>query len=152
MSEAAFRELASDAEWEAAIPLLRQLWTDTDPETIPGWREAADYRLFGRYPTDGTSGGSAERRRERPVAVAGVSVRRVLHHARHAWVHDFVVEASRRREGHGAALLAGLKRWARERDCEYLALATPLDNEAALAFYDDCGLERWGYVIETDLG
>lgn len=139
------RELTTDAEWDAAVPLLRQLWSDADPAFVRSWREEDDYHLFG-LSADGDAAGT-----EPLVGVAGVSVQRVLHHRRHAWVHDLVVDEARRSEGFGAELLAFVDRWARERDCEYVALANHLDNEDALAFYEDAGLERWGYVVEREL-
>jgi hypothetical protein len=55
------------------------------------------YHRFG--PFDGDAGaGSGDL-----VAVAGGSVQRVLHR-RHVWVHDLVVDESRRSEGVGVAL------------------------------------------------
>lgn len=134
-----FAELDTDDEWEAGVPLLTQLWSHEDESFVRPFREEDDYRLLGLY-----EGGAL-------VAVAGVSVQRVLHHARHAWVHDLVVDEPRRSEGFGAELLDHLEAWARERDCEYLVLASRLGNEEAMSFYEDNGLERWGYVVETEL-
>ena len=132
-------ELDTDAEWDAAVPLLRQLWTDHDPDWIRSWREEDDYRLFGLY-ADGTL-----------VGVAGVSIQLVLHHARHAWIHDFVVDEERRGEGYGEELLASVEEWARGEDCEYVALALRAGNDDARRFYEREGMERWGDVIETEL-
>jgi GNAT superfamily N-acetyltransferase len=137
------RELTTDAEWDAAVPLLRQLWSDADPAFVRSWREEDDYHLFG-LSVQGSDPGTF-------VGVAGVSVQRVLHHRRHAWVHDLVVDAPRRSEGFGAELLTFVERWATERGCDYVALATHRDNEAALRFYEDEGLERWGHVVEREL-
>jgi hypothetical protein len=80
------RELTTDAEWDAAVPLLRQLWSDADPAFVRSWREEDGYHLFGLY-----DGG------------------------------------------------------------EYAALANRLGNDDALRFYEDEGLERWGYVVEREL-
>ncbi|WP_276259355.1 GNAT family N-acetyltransferase [Haloglomus litoreum] len=136
------QELTTDAEWDAAVPLLRQLWSDADPSFVRSWREEDGYHLFGLY-VQGPDPATL-------VGVVGVSVQRVLHHRRHAWVHDLVVDEPRRSEGFGAELLAFVERWATERDCEYVALANHRDNEAALRFYEDAGMERWGYVIERE--
>ena len=132
-------ELEADAEWDDAVPILRQLWTDADPDWIRSWRDEDGYRLFG-IDAD-----------EALVGVAGVSIQRVLHHARHAWIHDFVVDEDRRGEGHGAELLAFVEEWAREQGCEYVALALRDGNDDARRFYEREGLERWGEVIETEL-
>ncbi|QLG27182.1 GNAT family N-acetyltransferase [Halorarum halophilum] len=139
MDATRIEEVTTDEGWDCAVPILRELWSDVDEPFVRSWREEDDYRLFGRY-----EGGEL-------VGVVGVSTQRVLHHARHAWIHDIVVTGSRRGEGHGAALLSFVESWARERDCEYVALANRLGNEGALDFYEAEGLEPWGYVVETEL-
>jgi ribosomal protein S18 acetylase RimI-like enzyme len=136
------RELTTDEEWDRAVALLRQLWSDADPAFVRSWRDEADYHLFGLFSDDGE---------DTLLAVAGLSVQRVLHHRRHAWVHDLVVDEASRSNGHGAELLRFVENWARQRDCDYVALATRLDNDRALEFYEDHGMERWGYVVEREL-
>jgi GNAT superfamily N-acetyltransferase len=147
------RELTTDPEWDAAVPLLGQLWTDADPAFIRSWREEDGYHLFGLSVTDNAElpGGAGDDTAGQLVGVVGVSIQRVLHHARHAWIHDLVVAERWRSEGFGAELLAFVERWATERNCEYVALANRLDNEAALAFYEGTDMERWGYVLEREL-
>jgi GNAT superfamily N-acetyltransferase len=142
---ATVRELTTDAEWDAAVPLLCQLWTDADPEFVRSWRDEADYHLFGLC-VDGDTGADPGL-----VGVAGVSVQRVLHHARHAWIHDLVVDETRRSRGYGTEFLDFVTDWARERDCGRVALASRLGNDDALRFYEDAGLERWDHVVERDL-
>jgi GNAT superfamily N-acetyltransferase len=143
------RELTTDAEWDAAVPILRQLWSHVDDAFVREWREEDDYRLFGLSErADAAGDGGAD---DAPVAVAGVSVQRVLHHERHLWVHDFVVDEPRRGEGFGSELLDWLDGWARERDCEHLALACWDDNDAGREFYESEGLAVWGQVLERDL-
>jgi GNAT superfamily N-acetyltransferase len=137
------RELTTDAEWDAAVPLLRQLWSDADPGVVRSWRDEDGYHLFGLYVRDPGP--------ETLVGVVGVSVQRVLHHRRHAWIHDLVVDEPRRSEEFGAELLAFVERWATERGCEYVALAAHRDNGAALRFYEAAGMERWGHVVEREL-
>lgn len=85
------------------------------------------------------------------IAVAGVSVQRVLHHARHAWIHDSVGDEAHRSAGYGTALLDFVEDWARERGCEYVALAVRSGNEDTLRFYEGAGLDQWSHVIETEL-
>lgn len=133
------RELTTDAEWDRAVPVLAQLWTEKTDAEIRAFREEADYRLFGLF-----AGGNL-------VAVAGVSLQRVLHHTRHAWVHDLVVGEGHRRDGHGSELLSWLERWAEKRDCTHLALALRDGNDEAAAFYRENGLDEWGSVLETEL-
>jgi GNAT superfamily N-acetyltransferase len=139
MTDTRVQELTTEAEWTAALPILRQLWTDADEEFVRSWADEDDYRLFGLL-SDGNL-----------VAVAGISIQRVLHHARHAWIHDFVVDEAHRGQGYGAELLDFVESWAEERDCEYVALAVRDGNDDALRFYEAEGMERWGHVVETDL-
>lgn len=139
MPETRVEELTTDDQWDAAVPILGQLWDSKSPSEIRHWREEDGYRLFGLF--EGAD----------LVAVAGVSIQRVLHHARHAWIHDFVVDEAHQREGRGETLLTHVEAWARERDCAYAALALVEGNDAAGAFYRDQGMERWGDVIEKPL-
>ncbi|WP_459191280.1 GNAT family N-acetyltransferase [Halosimplex sp. J119] len=143
------REVTTDEGWDEAVPILRQLWSDAEESFVRGWREEDDYRLFGLYERDGSAADAPES--ETLVAVAGISIQRVLHHERHLWVHDLVVDEPRRGEGYGRRLLDWLAEWARERDCENLALACHGDNDAARAFYEAEGLEVWGQVMERGL-
>lgn len=138
--------LTSDEQWDEAVPILRQLWSHEDEDFVRSWRDEADYELYGYYAGDESDDTDCEL-----VAVAGLSVQRVLHHRRHAWVHDFVVDEAHRGEGHGATLLAWIENWAERRECEYVALAAVLDNEEAREFYEANGMETWGYVVEAKL-
>ena len=157
MPETRVEELTTEAEWTAALPILRQLWTDADEEFVRSWADEDDYRLFGLLaePDDGDSSGTGDGVGPAPdeilVAVAGVSIQRVLHHTRHAWIHDFVVAEAHRGEGYGADLLGFVESWADDRDCEYVALAVRDGNDDALAFYESEGMARWGSVVETEL-
>jgi len=139
MTEMRVEQLTTDEQWDSAVPILGQLWEAKTPDEIRAWRGEEGYRLFGLF--DG----------EALVAVAGVSIQRVLHHVRHAWVHDLVVDEAHQREGHGESLLAHVESWARERDCEYVALALVDGNDAAGQFYREQEMERWGDVIEKPL-
>lgn len=146
-------EVTTDEGWNEAIPVIRQLWRHESEAFVRSWREEDDYRLFGLYETDEES--SVERDdvtdSETLVAVAGVSIQRVLHHERHLWVHDFVVDEQRRGEGFGGELLEWLDAWARGRGCENLALACVADNGEARSFYESRGLDVWGHVMEREI-
>ncbi|WP_336035971.1 GNAT family N-acetyltransferase [Halobacterium yunchengense] len=133
------RELTAAAARRDAVPLLRQLWTDRDPDAVLEWTGDDDYRLFGRF-----AGGDL-------VAAAGVQVQSLLHHRRGAWLLDLVVDEPRRGDGHGAAMLDFVESWAADEGCEYVALASPLGKTGVHDFYDRRGYDRWGYVVETDL-
>ena len=153
------REVTTDAGWDEAVPVLRQLWSHVDDEFVYGWRDEDDYRLFGLYEAAEAAAPAAEDRPEGTadgqsatlVAVAGVSIQRVLHHERHLWIHDFVVDEPRRGEGVGRELLDWLDEWARDQECENLALACWDENDDARSFYETEGLEVWGQVMEREL-
>ncbi|MFB6146069.1 MAG: GNAT family N-acetyltransferase [Halobacteriaceae archaeon] len=133
------RELTTRTERREAVPVLRQLWTDESPSAVLEWTGADDYHLFG-----GEVGGEL-------VGVAGVLVREVLHHDRHAWLYDLVVDEGHRGNGHGTALVEFVEDWAAERDCAAVALASPLGKEDVHEYYADRGYETWGYVVEKEL-
>jgi GNAT superfamily N-acetyltransferase len=133
------RELTGDAERRAAVPILRQLWTDEDPDDVLAWTGRDDYRLFGAF-VDGEL-----------IGVAGVLRREVLHHERHAWLYDLVVDEPRRSQGHGTALVERVEAWAAERGCESVALASPLSKAGVHDYYERLGYEKWGYVVEKPL-
>ncbi|QPV61289.1 GNAT family N-acetyltransferase [Halosimplex litoreum] len=146
------RELTTDGEWDVAVPILRQLWSHVDDAFVREWREEDDYRLFGLYEIDEPESGHVDSKAAVTlVAVAGVSVQRVLHHERHCWVHDFVVDEPRRGEGLGSELLDRVSEWARDRDCEHLSLACRAGNDEGREFYESEGLDAWGAVLEREL-
>lgn len=134
------RELETEAERRRAIPVLRQLWTDADPADVLAWTGADDYHLFGRLADDAL------------VGVAGVQLGNHLHHVRHAWLYDLVVDEPERGRGHGTALVEHVEDWARANDCEAVALASPADREAVHDYYRARGYEVWGHVVEKRLG
>ena len=110
------RELRAEDEHRSAVPILRQLWTGTEPEKVLEWIREDDYRLFGRIDD------------QEIVGVAGVLVAGLLHHSQHAWLYDLVVEESRRDEGHGTALVNFVEQWATEQGCESISLASPTEK------------------------
>jgi GNAT superfamily N-acetyltransferase len=116
------RELTTDAERREAVPILRQLWTDDAPDEVLAWTGDDRYTLFGRFDGDEL------------VGVAGVRIDDFLHHVRHAWLYDLVVDEPRRGEGHGTALVEFVEGWADERGCERVALASPRAKEAVHEF------------------
>lgn len=133
------RELIDQEERQEAVPLIRQLFTDADPEEVLEWTGENEYHLFGVFVAGEL------------VGVAGVLLKHVLHHARHAWLYDLVVDEPYRDEGYGSTLVEFVEQWADERDCEYVALASPMTKEGVHHFYEGRNYEKWGYVIEKEL-
>lgn len=149
MDRTRIEEITTEAAWDEAVPLLRQLWSDADDAFVRSWADEEEYRLFGLY--EETEDDDAEDDAGELIGAAGISIQRVVHHVRHVWVHDLVVDEDRRGEGVGSELLAFVAEWGRERDCESVVLACIVENEDALAFYESEGMERWGYVLEREL-
>lgn len=133
------RELRDKDERREAVPILRQLWSDAEPNEILAWTGDKDYRLFGGF-TEGEL-----------IGVAGVLVKNLLHHIQHAWLYDLVVDQARRGEGHGTDLVEFVEDWAEERGCESVALASPLAKKETHQYYENRDYEKWGYVIEKQL-
>ena len=129
------RELTSENERRQAVPLIRQLFTDADTKEVLKWTREDDYHLFGGFVEDEL------------IGVAGVLLRHVLHHARHAWLYDLVIDEPQRGEGYGSALVKHVERWAAERNCDYVALASPMAKEGVHEYYEGLDYEQWGYVI-----
>jgi len=133
------RELTEESERREAVPILHQLWEHKTPEEIFEWTGDDDYYLFGGFVDNELA------------AVAGVLERHVLHHVRHAWLYDLVVDEPRRGRGHGATMVEHIESWAVDRGCDYVALASPSEKEDAHKFYESIDYERWGHVIQKQL-
>ncbi len=70
----------------------------------------------------------------------------------HAELSDLFVEARRRREGIGRALMAFAERTAREHGSPHLFLVTGFDNPGAQAFYRRIGFADHAVQMQKDLG
>jgi GNAT superfamily N-acetyltransferase len=143
MTEREFRELATEAEWREAYPVMVQLRTHVDEEEFVEYvREmsADGYRLVAAFVDDEI------------VSVAGVTTLLNMYDGRHAYVYDLVTDAERRSEGHGLALLSHVAEWATERDCENLVLTSGLDRTDAHRFYEErAGMDRASYVYRQPM-
>lgn len=133
------RELTDEEARRTAVPILRQLWSTFTPQEVMKWTAREDYHLLGGFIDDELA------------AVAGVVIPNVLHHVRHAWLYDLVVDEPKRGGGFGSELVEAVERWAAERDCEYVALASPVGKDGVHQFYSELGYQRSMYVIEKQL-
>ncbi|WP_424019643.1 GNAT family N-acetyltransferase [Halorientalis pallida] len=133
------RELTAESERRAAVPILRQLWRDESPEDVLAWTGEDEYRLFGGFLGDDL------------ICVAGVLEQRHLHHERHAWLYDLVVDEPHRGAGHGRSMVEFVEEWAEKQGCVSISLASPLDKEGVHEFYERLDYDEWGYVIEKRL-
>lgn len=133
------QELTTEDQRRKAVPIVQQLWTEKTAEEILDWTGEESYHLFG-----GSVAGDL-------VGVAGVVQTTHLHHTSQAWLYDLVVDEAERANGHGTELLEFVEDWAADRDCDAVALASPLGKEEIHQYYDDRSYEKWGYVIEREL-
>ncbi|WP_232702945.1 GNAT family N-acetyltransferase [Halobacterium wangiae] len=140
-------ELDTEAEWEAAYPVLMELWADADrvftrEEFLAFLRElraVEGYRLFGLFADDAL------------VSVAGVSVRMSVWYGRYLWVYDLATAPNHRSNGFGERLLSHLERWAADRGCDTIGLASAPERTDAHRFYEDRGMERSSHVFTRSL-
>jgi len=134
------RELTTEAEYREAFPVLGQLRNDlTEAEYLDylGAMRKEGYHLFG-LDDDGL------------VTVAGVALRTDFYNGRHLFVSDLVTREDRRSEGHGAAMMAFLEEWARERGCESITLESGLWREDAHRFYEELDMEKFCYTFRKE--
>ncbi len=133
-------ELRTDDDRQRGLSVMRDLFPNLTEEQYRTFFEDDEYHLFALDDSEADI-----------VGLAGVSVRPVMHHERHVWVHDLVVDADYRGEGHGRRLLDHVEAWARDRGCGLVALATGKDRDIARLFYEEQGYEEWGSVYERRL-
>lgn len=52
METTSVEELTTTREWATAIPVIQQLWAETNASAIREWKDEPDYHLFGMYADD----------------------------------------------------------------------------------------------------
>jgi GNAT superfamily N-acetyltransferase len=136
--------LSSEAEWEQAFPVMRELRPHLNTESyLELLREmAADgYRLIALLEDDEIT------------ALGGIASRVNLYYGRYVWVYDLVTTERARSRGHGEKLLRHIEELAREEGCEMVALSSALHRTNAHRFYEEkMGYERASYTFTKDLG
>ncbi|MDH4334002.1 MAG: GNAT family N-acetyltransferase [Chloroflexota bacterium] len=114
--------------------LAGELGYPTDPETLLG-------RLAALHPADAAVMVATDAT-DAPIGWCHVELRRSLVAPLSALVAGLVITAAHRSSGIGAELLDAAERWARERNCARLVVATRVTRERAHRFY-----LREGYEI-----
>jgi GNAT superfamily N-acetyltransferase len=132
MSEVTLRHAESDREVAACFPVMAvlrpHLGSAEELVARVARQRAAGYRILAAW------------RGDAPLALAGYRVEENLIHGRFVYVDDLVTQASERRRGFGARLLAAVAAEARREGCAKLVLDTALDNVLAHRFYYRQGL------------
>lgn len=123
----AFRDLAAeDPAWDTALPVLVQLRTHLDRDTLRAILTAAapqGLTFTGAFVGD------------RCVGIAGWRVIDTTHVVRKLYVDDLVTDAAHRSRGIGAALLDHLEVRAAAAGCRFLELDSGVQRLDAHRFY-----------------
>ena len=131
-TEPSLRHLETPEEWQACLPLMRELrphlaHDDAFVERLARMHQQ-NYRLL------------AVMRDGEALALAGYRYQENLIYGRFLYVDDLVVAPSARGSRWGARLIAELDHLARGADCDKLVLDTGLANALAQRFYFRQGL------------
>ena len=121
------QELTSEDEWRAAFPVMRELRTELTLSEFLRLREIMareGYRLF------------AARDENKIVALAGIAVLTNLYYGRYVWVYDLVTAGTARSKGYGNHLLSFIEVFARQENCDSVALSSGLQRIDAHRFYE----------------
>jgi len=86
------------------------------------------------------------------LGLVTASVRPTLYHSGPSvLIDELVVDASARGQGVGRALIAGVVIWASEQGASEVEVSTAMDNQAAQAFYQQCGFKAQAVLLELEL-
>ena len=85
------------------------------------------------------------------VAVTGFRIYRNLFMGKHLYIDDLITDEQARSKGHGQALLAWLKQYAKENDCAVLHLDSGVQRHRAHKFYLNQGFDIASYHFSQKL-
>jgi GNAT superfamily N-acetyltransferase len=136
-------ELITTEEVRQAYPIMKQLRTHLDEDgylQLLAEMAAQGYRLLALV-DDGEI-----------VALAGIALLTNLYYGRHVWVYDLVTDDGQRSRGYGLLLLDHVEAFAREHQCECIALSSGLQRGDAHRFYEEkAGYTRVSYAFRKSL-
>jgi len=84
------------------------------------------------------------------VGVAGVLIQNILHHTRHAWLYDLVVDEAEREQSYGTELVEFVEEWRRIRAVNTSRSLHHWPGRTH-QYYENRSYEKWGYIIEKEL-
>ncbi|MBP1989010.1 GNAT family N-acetyltransferase [Paenibacillus eucommiae] len=120
-------ELTTEQEWLDALPVLNELRPDlTEATFLPLMRTMVQegYRLFALI------------NNEQIQSLAGIAIKTNFYYQRHVFVYDLVTKSQSRSQGCGKALLSYIHQFAKDNDCETVALESGLHRVDAHRFYE----------------
>ncbi len=121
------QELTSHEEFREAFPVMRELRTRLDEAAYLSLLEKMipeGYRLF------------ALRNSGKIVALAGIAILTNFYYDRYVYVYDLITATEARSRGFGRHLLAFIESFARQENCETIALSSGLQRADAHRFYE----------------
>jgi aminoglycoside 6'-N-acetyltransferase I len=128
-------------EW---VRLRAELWPD-DPE-----HRTAAARFFAGHRHEPAEVLLAVDDEGCAIGLAELSIRNIVDSCatdRVAYLEGWYVEPSVRRQGVGAALIAGAERWAVDQGCKEFGSDSLIDNEASHLAHRALGFEETGRVV-----
>lgn len=135
-------ELKTTHEYQEAYPLMHELRTNLDEEEFYSLLQdmiPQGYRLF------------VIRANDQIVSLAGVAIQTNLYYKKHLWVYDLVTKDEFRSKNYGKKLLRYLEDFAKENQCQSIALSSGLKRELAHEFYERAEYEKVSYVFKKPL-
>lgn len=138
------KELVSREELLSGYHVMRQLRPHLNEEKfvelVTEMMFTSGYKLFALY-DDAVL-----------VSLVGFSKHTNLYYGKHIWIYDLVTDASRRSRGYGRILMKFIFGWAKENDCECVALSSGVVREAAHRFYaKKFNMEKASYVFKKNI-
>lgn len=144
MDRYTIKELQSRQEILQAFPVMNQLRTHLDEdfylELVTEAREKDMYKLFALVD------------RGEFVAVIGFKPMITLYYGRFVWVCDLVTDHNKRSNGYGEKLLSYVHEWAKENDCQSIALSSGILRTDGHRFYEEkMGYTKVSYVFKRNM-
>lgn len=123
------KELTSEAEWEKAFPVMKQLRTQLNLDTyltlVSESVKKEDYRLIALY------------NQNKIVALCGFMPMITLYNGKFIWVCELITDSKQRSKGYGKVLLNYVHEWAVANDYPIVSLSSGLQRIDAHRFYEE---------------
>ncbi len=131
------QELTTPEQWREAYPVMHELRVDVNQDDYFDLLQVMiteGYRMFALRDDNNAI-----------VALAGVAVLTNFYYGRYIWVYDLVTADAARSRGYGAQLLGFIEEFAREENCQTIALSSGMQRVDAHRFY----LDKMNYTKQS---
>lgn len=137
------QELREETQWIEAFPLMSQLRTELHVDEylkLIKKMTSEGYQLFALYEGN------------QMKSLIGLAIRTNFYNKSHAYIYDFVSNATERSKGYGQQLLLYVHQWAKEQGVEYVALESGIQRTDAHRFYEEkMEYDKWCYSFRKKL-